>query len=250
METVVENPIETGLQMAPRGNARRPLLGLTILLVEDSRYCSEAVRLLCQKSGARLRRADSQRAAYRHLATYRPSLVIVDIGLPDGSGLDLVRDLAAHRPNAPKILATSGDDPALCNIAAVKAGADGFMAKPLKNIKTFQTDILTLFPDRDDIDTSKILPFRAEIVPDELAIFEDLRHVRELVQAALKDDEADVLNYCAQFLGSVADANGVDGLAELASDLAIGAAQGGLDKGLIGAVVDDLSERISKGVTI
>jgi CheY-like chemotaxis protein len=246
MDTIVASK----LPLEQQGSARRPLLGLTILLVEDSRYCSEAVRLLCQKSGARLRRADSQRAAYRHLATYRPSLVIVDIGLPDGSGLDLVRDLAAHRPNAPKVLATSGDDPNLCLSAAIKAGADGFMAKPLKNIQSFQNDILDLFPDRRRADADKIIPFQAEIVPDELAIVEDLRHVRDLVQSALQQNEVEVLSYCAQFLGSVADANGVDGLAELASDLAIRSTPQGLDRGLISAVVAELSERVSHGALI
>ncbi len=126
----MDTALQTEFPAISQGTARRPLLGLTILLVEDSRYCSEAVRLLCLRSGARLRRADSKAAAYRHLATYRPSLVLTDIGLPDGSGLDIVRDLVAHRPNAPVVLATSGEDSSLCRTAALKAGADGFLQNP------------------------------------------------------------------------------------------------------------------------
>lgn len=211
--------LETEMAQVPRGNARRPLLGLTILLVEDSRYCSEAVRLLCLSSGARLRRADSQRAAYRHLATYRPSLVIVDIGLPDGDGLDMVRELSAHRPNAPVILATSGDDPAFCESAAIAAGADGFMPKPLKNIKTFQQDILHLFPGRERFNGHNVLPMKPEVEPDALAIVEDLRHARDLIQSAVTRQEEETLTYCAQFMWSVAEATGLPDLRAIADDL-------------------------------
>ena len=41
-------------------SARRPLLGLTILVIEDSRYACEALRLLCLRSGARIRHWDCQ----------------------------------------------------------------------------------------------------------------------------------------------------------------------------------------------
>ena len=89
--------------------AQRPLLGLTVLVVEDSRFACEAVRMLCLRSGARIRRADTLASARKHLSIYRPTVVIVDLGLPDGSGLALIETLSQAQPRIDVILGTSGD---------------------------------------------------------------------------------------------------------------------------------------------
>ena len=112
----------------PAPTTARPLLGLTVLAVEDSRFACEALRLLCLRSGARIRRADSLRAARRHLRVYRPSVVIIDLGLPDGNGIDL-RKIVKNRSNRTAVVVLSARDDKDSEIEALKNGADDYIKK-------------------------------------------------------------------------------------------------------------------------
>jgi len=178
--------------------ANRPLLGLTVLVVEDSRFASEAMRLLCLRSGARIRRADTLQSAQRHLAVYRPSAVIIDIGLPDGSGVDLIRDLTNATPRVEVVLGTSGDPDG--ETRALKAGADGFINKPISNIGVFQSKILEHLPQDRQPKGLRVLSDDV-VVPDEVALRDDLAAAAVALEDAHDDSS---LRYVTQFLGGLA----------------------------------------------
>ncbi|MFB9151413.1 response regulator [Roseovarius ramblicola] len=201
--------------LAPRPARRtaRPLLGLTILVVEDSRFASEALRLMCLRSGARIRRADSLGAAWRHLQVYRPSAIIIDAGLPDGSGLDLVAALARAQPRIGTILAMSGT--VGMDEAARAAGADGFLAKPLDRLDLFQAEMLRHLPPDQGVPGLRPLP-ADDVAPDPLAYRDDLDHMRDLLGT---DPDDAVLSYAAQFLSGVARDAGDGALAHAARGL-------------------------------
>ncbi|RKF16417.1 response regulator [Roseovarius spongiae] len=202
------------LTALPAPTNARPLLGMTILVVEDSLYACDAMRLMCLHSGARLRRADCLRSARRHLGVYRPSAVIVDLGLPDGSGLDLIEELAAAEPRVTSILATSGMDGAEADARA--AGADGFIAKPLAHIGAFQQAILATLPAERRPGGPRTL--RDEVVrPDPLAYRDDMEHASTLLD---QHQEGPVLDYVAQFLDGVARSAEDDQLVQAAGALA------------------------------
>lgn len=209
------------LSMQINPTAMRPLLGLTVLVVEDSRFASEAVRLLCIRSGARIRRADSLTAAHRHLQLYRPSAVIIDLGLPDGSGMDLIAEIAkGDKEDRPVIIATTGADGEGQEEASLKAGADGFLPKPIDTVSAFQHAILQHLPKGLRPSGPRLL--NDEVVqPDTLSLREDLSHLDELLS-----QEPDSLGYVAPFL---------QGLARLAGDKALKSAS------------DALSEAFTKG---
>ena len=198
----------------------RPLQGLTVLVVEDSRFACEAMRLLCLRSGARIRRADCLRSARRHLATYRPAVIVVDLGLPDGDGLDLIRDLARAVPRVPVILATSGSTELEAD--ALAAGADAFLPKPIESLATFQDAVLAALPaearpfgDRAGADET--------VHPDPLALRDDLKEVAVLLAAPAEEAR---LDYAAQFLSGVALSAHDGPLAAAARALARDRAQG------------------------
>ena len=159
----------------------RPLLGLTLLLVEDSRFTCEAVRMMCQRSGARLRRADCLKSAERHLGVYRPSIVIIDIGLPDGSGLSLIRKLHHESPRIPTILGTSGDE--LMHHSVLKAGADGFLTKPIESLAGFQSALLSKLPANQQVSGPRAV-IDETIIPDPNSYCDDLRHASKLLKRA------------------------------------------------------------------
>lgn len=194
------------LGMRPKPTAQRPLLGTTVLIVEDSRFASEALRLLCLRSGARIRRADCLTAAERHLSIYRPTVAIVDLGLPDGSGLDLIAQLDTARPRVPVLLGMSGADRSWAEDAAREAGADGFLAKPLAALAMFQAQILEHLP--GDLRPKRPRPADLGVVePDTLALSEDLTHALSLL-----DGDSPPVDYLRKFLLGVARAADDDAL--------------------------------------
>lgn len=192
----------------------RPLLGVTALIVEDSRFASEALRLLCLRSGARIRRADNLAHARKHLRVYRPNVVIIDLGLPDGSGAELIDELARSTPRVDVLLGMSGDTGT--ESLARDAGADGFIAKPIANLGEFQEIVLSAMP--AGARPRGIYPVSDEkISPDPIALQDDFVHISDLMTL---DPGEDMLDYIAQFLAGIARTAGDSELIDATSTLA------------------------------
>lgn len=203
--------------------AEMPLLGLTVLAVEDSRFASEALRLMCRRAGARLKRAESLALARVHLRTYRADVALVDLGLPDGRGEGLIREmvLSPRRPGV--ILGMSGDEGG--RGLALAAGADGFLAKPLGDLAGFCQALRRHLPEGT---MSGPVLADAPFAPDPLALQDDLARAARLLPAAASPEK---LRFVAQFLRGIAchagdtalaaacdrwqDPGGADRLAEL-----------------------------------
>lgn len=227
----------------PLPTAIRPLLGLTVLVIEDSRFACEALRLLCLRSGARIRRADTLRAARRHLQVYRPSVAIIDVGLPDGSGADLISELVNATPRPDVILGTSGDFDSEALVIA--AGADGYLSKPLVSLGVFQDTILSHLPVHRRPNGPRAVP-NDIVQPDPIAYRDDMAHVADVLEGA---SDTRTLDYVAQFLGGVARCAQDKELARasdaLAAKRAVGDSAASEAATIAGLVQRRLSEKIA-----
>ena len=225
------------LRSNPPPQADLPLRGITVLAVEDSRFASEALRLMCRRLGARLRRADTLHAARSHLRLYRPDLVIVDLGLPDGRGEVLLREIAAQQGHRPVLLGTSGDTGGRGD--ALAAGAQGFIDKPFENFAAFRSAMLRYLPDLaanrpNGANTgypvlasgAAYASSDAPITPDALALRDDLAHAAAMIEAG--HDHVDQ-RYLAGFLSGVAAHSHDTALAEAAANAGAAPLASGLD---------------------
>lgn len=188
----------------PKSSVKHPLLGITILLVEDSRYCSETMRLLSIRSGARLRRADSLKAARRHLRIYRPDVAIIDLGLPDGSGVEIIREILQGDPPHPATIVTSGMLNTIERTKAMKAGASFFMEKPIMDLASFQQTVLAALP--ATLKPKSFVPRLAGtmIKPNLQALKDDIEHIDHIISEYMYTKENKTLSYIVQFLTSLA----------------------------------------------
>ncbi|WP_316358163.1 response regulator transcription factor [Devosia sp.] len=102
---------------------------MRVLLIEDDHVLGAAIRDHVLSSGHAvdwMQRIDDARLA---LAGVRYELVLLDLNLPDGRGLDLLKDLRSAGNTVPVIITTAQDQVAV-RIEGLNSGADDYLVKP------------------------------------------------------------------------------------------------------------------------
>lgn len=99
-----------------------------ILIVEDEADIRRFVRLTLASEGHTVHEATTLQRGLIEAGTRRPDLVVLDLGLPDGDGVDLIRDLRTW--SAMPIIVLSARSAEASKIAALDAGADDYLVKP------------------------------------------------------------------------------------------------------------------------
>jgi DNA-binding response OmpR family regulator len=100
----------------------------SILVVEDETSISSFVAAYLRNAGYGVRTAASAKAAVVDLANELPSLIILDLNLPDGDGVELCRRIRKSS-DVPILMLTARDED-VDKIIGLEVGADDYMTKP------------------------------------------------------------------------------------------------------------------------
>ncbi len=98
------------------------------VVIEDEPQIRRFVRSALEAEGWQVFEADTLQRGLTEAGTRKPDLLVLDLGLPDGDGLDLIRDLRGWS-GVPIIVLSARADEA-DKIAALDAGADDYLTKP------------------------------------------------------------------------------------------------------------------------
>jgi two-component system, OmpR family, response regulator len=102
---------------------------INVLVVDDEAVLAEMVSMALRYEGWNIATAGDGAAALESARSQRPDVVVLDVMLPDMSGLDVLRKLREESPQLPVLLLTAKD--ALEDrIAGLTAGGDDYVTKP------------------------------------------------------------------------------------------------------------------------
>lgn len=162
---------------------------IRILLVDDHQILREGLRVLLEgETGlAVVAEAGSGQEAIRLAAHCRPDLVVIDLGLPDMSGLEAIRQIRQHDPRM-RIVVLSMHTQREFVLQAIELGCDGYVPKSTAHVSLLEAIRTVIAGERF------LHPKVAGVLMDSLA-----QHVSETDQFnALSERERDVLKLTAQ----------------------------------------------------
>src|SRR6058998_141799 len=101
-----------------------------ILIVDDDRSIRELLSMHLEERGFGVDSASTGAEGFRIAEETPPAAVVLDMRLPDASGIDLIPELKKRAPEAPVLMITAHHDMAT-TILAMKAGAFDYIHKPI-----------------------------------------------------------------------------------------------------------------------
>jgi two-component system response regulator GlrR len=101
----------------------------SVLVVDDDKLTRFSVSKILDRAGYRVREARSAEEGIAAIQAERPSVVLLDIRLPDRDGFAVLRDIQACHPALPVVMITAHHSEDVAR-AATAMGASGYLPKP------------------------------------------------------------------------------------------------------------------------
>lgn len=103
-----------------------------VLIVEDSSLAVDALRVLFEETGHRVSVATTVAQAVDVARAERPDIMLLDLGLPDGDGLDVLAALQADGSEPAVTFALTGSDDKAVTARCLAAGCRDVLVKPVR----------------------------------------------------------------------------------------------------------------------
>lgn len=100
-----------------------------ILIVEDEKNLGETLQEYLEGIGHHCKLAQSAEEGRKLFSTLKPSIILMDIGLPDGNGLDLAREFRNQRKDFVLLFLSALNDPET-KVEGLEIGAEDYITKP------------------------------------------------------------------------------------------------------------------------
>jgi two-component system OmpR family response regulator len=163
---------------------------ISVLVVDDEAVLAEMVSMALRYEGWNITTAADGNAAIASAKTARPDAVVLDVMLPDMSGLEVLRKLREQNPHLPVLLLTA-KDAVEDRIAGLTAGGDDYVTKPF-SIEEVVLRLRALLR-RTGVTTEDS---GAQIVVGDLVLDEDSHEVRRAGDViALTSTEFELLRF-------------------------------------------------------
>ena len=101
-----------------------------ILIVDDEHEIVELLEDFLDQQGYSIAKAYSKKEAIEQVEKFLPSLVLLDIKLPDGGGLDILQDIKDTHPEMEVIMITGLADKEVA-LESIRRGAADYICKPI-----------------------------------------------------------------------------------------------------------------------
>ncbi|HSB97944.1 MAG TPA: ATP-binding protein, partial [Spongiibacteraceae bacterium] len=131
-EFIIHLPIvESPLQHSPTHDQRSDGQGQRILVVDDNRDAADTMKLLLEALGYEATAVYDGNAALHSISQSEPAVVLLDIGLPGISGLEIARQIVGKNSKAPLLIAVTGYGQDADRAASSAAGFHAHLTKPV-----------------------------------------------------------------------------------------------------------------------